>query len=309
MSEEEVKAPSDSIDREEDEGNSFVPESKALLKALLFASPEYIPMATLREILGGPDANQIRVLLKEIQKELFAAGEPFEIQEINRTYLMRTKSEYYPWIRKLYREAGARKLSQAALEILALVAYKQPITKAEIEEIRGVNVDGPLRGLLERKLIQITGKSDKIGSAFTYGTTKEFCQYFGISRVPEDLPKLAEFENLIAASNLIPQMGGEGDVVELSVDNMGEDENASNAEDVQTMLSEPLDLFNDNKPSDVSKEMTAQIDVNLDLDETKKPSDLMEDSAKETGGISNSDSHIDEDTFNENQGDSNSSKS
>lgn len=201
-----------------DEAPEYIADPKKLIKALLFSSSEYLSIAQMKEIMPGYDTPTIQKYIKEINREIKDADEPFEIKEVNRTYLFRTKSMYYPWVKKLFKETGSRKLSQAALEILALVAYKQPITKAEIEEIRGVNVDGPLRGLLERKLIHITGKSDKIGSAFTYGTTKNFCQYFGISRVPEDLPKLTEFENLISSSNLIPQFNEEGEEYTPSMD-------------------------------------------------------------------------------------------
>jgi|GEM_PF-6090183 len=252
---------------------SFTPDPLNLLKALLFASPEYIPLSTLKEILGTNDTVQIRTWLKTIQKELNQKGEPFEIQEINKSYLFRTKSEYYPWIKKLYRETGARKLSQAALEILALIAYKQPMTKAEIEEIRGVNVDGPLRGLLERKLIQITGKSDKIGSAFTYGTTKEFCQYFGISRVPEDLPKLSEFENLIAASNLVPQMAQDGQVIELKVDSLSEDEKILESQEAQRLLQETVpNLFSESEENPAS--YSSQLPFIEGEENTSVPSEL-----------------------------------
>jgi segregation and condensation protein B len=94
------------------------------------------------------------------------------------------------------------------------VAYKQPVTKAEIESIRGVNVDGSLKTLLDKKLIDIGRRSDSLGQAFTYHTSREFMRYFGINRVPDDLPRLSEFEGILNAQSLIPQMGPDGEVHE-----------------------------------------------------------------------------------------------
>ncbi len=195
--------------------HEFTPKPEALVKALIFASPDFVNIQTLKKILGqGWDVPKIRQVVKSIIAKMETDGEPFEIVEVNNSYHFRTKPRFYPWIKQLFREAGARKLSQAALEILALVAYKQPITKAEIEEIRGVNVDGPLKGLLDRKLIAIVGKSEKIGNPFEYGTTKKFLQYFNINKVPEDLPKLSEFDELIKSTQLLPQVSPSGDLIE-----------------------------------------------------------------------------------------------
>ena len=201
----------------------FIPNPEALIKALLFSSPEYLNIKLLKELMEGYDAAAIRKYIKNINKKLAAEDEPFEIIEVNGNFRFRTKAAYHPWLKKMFKDAGARRLSQAALEILAIVAYKQPISKAEIEDIRGVNVDGTLRGLLEKKLICITGKSDRIGSAYAYGTSKEFLLYFNINKVPDDLPKLSEFENMINNSDLIPQISKESDVVEIESDETEEE--------------------------------------------------------------------------------------
>ncbi|MFC1585774.1 SMC-Scp complex subunit ScpB [Fibrobacterota bacterium] len=191
------------------------PEPEALIKAVIFASPDYVSIHTLKEILGGDyAAATIKQIISGINAKLNEDHEPFEIVEANKSFRFRTRSQYYPWIRKLFKATGARRLSQAALEILALVAYKQPITKAEIEDIRGVSVDGVLKGLLDRKLIAILGTTDKIGNAFNYGTTKEFLQYFGINRIPQDLPKLSEFENLVNSTALLPQISRDGEMTQ-----------------------------------------------------------------------------------------------
>jgi segregation and condensation protein B len=204
--------------------HSYRPDTESLIKAILFASPEYVSQNTIKEILGNDlEIPEIRKVIKNINLKLSKENEPFEIAEANNSFCLRTRSQFHPWIKKLFRESNARKLSPAALEILSLVAYKQPITRAEIENIRGVNVDGVIKGLLEKKLITITGRSDCIGSPLTYGTTKEFLKYFGINRVPQDLPKLSEFEDLISSTDLLPQISKEGEIIEKRTDETRED--------------------------------------------------------------------------------------
>ena len=103
-----------------------------------------------------------------------------------------TDPSYAPWIRKLFVKERQKRLSRPSLETLAIIAYKQPVTKADMEAIRGVNVDGVLDTLLERDLIRIVGRRDVIGRPFIYGTTKSFLTHFGLNSL-EDLPKIAEY--------------------------------------------------------------------------------------------------------------------
>ncbi len=194
---------------------SWKPDPEKLFQSLVFASPEFLHYKVLREIMGEEwDVARLRQLAKAVNLRMVENEEPFEIIEINGTFRFRTLTRYYPWVRKLFKDQSPRRLSQAALETLAIVAYKQPITKAEVEAIRGVNVDGSLKSLLDKKLIDISGRSDAIGSAFTYATTQEFMKYFGINKVPDDLPRLSEFEELVNAQALIPQIRPSGEVAE-----------------------------------------------------------------------------------------------
>jgi len=96
---------------------------------------------------------------------------------------------------------------------LAVIAYKQPITKAEIEAVRGVSADGALKKLLEKRLVTVSGRTDTVGRPLTYGTTKEFLEYFGINKLPDDLPRLAEFEELVQSRSLLPQVAPGGMLV------------------------------------------------------------------------------------------------
>ncbi|MEN9355100.1 MAG: hypothetical protein RL318_2425 [Fibrobacterota bacterium] len=188
--------------------SSFRPDPEQLLLALLFVSNDLVTLKTAREILGDPDMTirQLDKLAMAVDAQLEAQSSPMTVVALANGYRVRTRPEYYPHLRPLFKEQQARRLSQAAVETLAVIAYKQPITKAEIEAIRGVAADGALKKLLEKRLITISGRSDQPGRALTYGTTREFLEYFGIRKVPDDLPRLAEFEDLVQSKALLPQM-------------------------------------------------------------------------------------------------------
>jgi segregation and condensation protein B len=195
----------------------WTPDADKLICALLFASQEYLGVRALKEIMGDEhDAASIRKGVREANAKLRESDMPFEIVEVDATFRIRTQPKYHPWVRRLFKDTNPRRLTQASLETLAIIAYKQPITKAEIEAIRGVNVDGCMKSLLEKKLVDVNGRAEAVGSAFTYSTTREFMRYFGISRVPDDLPRLSEFEAIVNAQALIPQVNPDGTLVEMS---------------------------------------------------------------------------------------------
>ncbi len=177
-----------------------------IIQALVFASPDVVTLKKVREVLGDfVDQRLVADALLVANDKLKSINSPFEIVDHAGGYRFRTRSVYYPWVRKLFPELSARRLSQAALETLAVIAYKQPITRAELESVRGVSCDGPLRSLLEKKLIALGPRSEAIGNPYTYVTTAEFLKYFGIHRIPEDLPRLSEFDDLLHAGALVPQ--------------------------------------------------------------------------------------------------------
>jgi len=170
-----------------------------ILEALLFASDELLTPSKLKSILpGSPDSRHIRKMVGEINERLLTEGHPFEIIEAGGGYQFRTLSAFHPYVRKLYKERAAKKLSIQALECLAIIAYRQPISKAEVEAIRGVLSDGAMKTLLERKLIDLCGRSDKPGRPWLYGTTADFLRYFGINKI-SDLPRMEEFEQMARA--------------------------------------------------------------------------------------------------------------
>ncbi len=171
-------------------------ESMRVLEALLFASDDILSAEKLKSIVpGAPDVRAIRKMVETINRQLQNQRHPFEIVEIGGGYRFRTVSFYYQWIHRLFKEKAAKKLSIQSLECLAIIAYKQPITKAEIEAIRGVLSDGAMKTLLERRLVGISGRSDKAGRPLLYATTPEFLTYFGLNKLA-DLPRIDEFEAL-----------------------------------------------------------------------------------------------------------------
>jgi len=171
-------------------------EPMRILEALLFASDEVLTPARIKTILPGqPDGREIRKMVQDINSLLQKQRHPFEIIEVAGGYQLRTIAYYSTWVRQLFKEKAAKRLSMQALECLAIIAYKQPITKAEIEAIRGVVSDGAMKTLFERHLVTIAGRSEKAGRPLLYATTKEFLTYFGLRNL-EDLPKLDEFEAL-----------------------------------------------------------------------------------------------------------------
>lgn len=175
---------------------STKPEDLRILEALLFASDELMTAAHLKAILPGqPDARKIRGMVEKINVLLQKERHPFEIVEIGGGYQFRTITFYHPWVRRIFKEKAIKKLSIQALECLAIIAYKQPISKADIEAVRGVVSDGAMKTLLEKRLVTISGRSDKPGRPLLYATTTVFLTYFGLNKI-EDLPRIEEFEAL-----------------------------------------------------------------------------------------------------------------
>jgi segregation and condensation protein B len=190
--------PADSLGQDEEEYE--IPKSSSpdnplrVLEALLFASDEILTTERIKTIVPGqPDGRRIRQMVEAINVQFAKERHPFEVVEIGGGYQFRTVSYYYPWVVQLFKEKSAKKLSIQSLECLAIISYKQPITKAEIEQIRGVLSDGAMKTLLEKRLVTISGRSEKPGRPLLYATTKEFLAYFGINKIA-DLPRIEEFE-------------------------------------------------------------------------------------------------------------------
>lgn len=204
----------DEAELELDEPGLPRPDDEILLEAALFASTDLLSLRNLRELIDPAlSAAKIQKLVVSINARLNEGKHPYEVVSAAGGWRLRTRPELYPWLRGLFKEVQSKRLSQAVLETLAVIAYKQPITKAEIEAVRGVSADGALKKLLEKRLVTVSGRTDTVGRPLTYGTTKEFLEYFGINKIPDDLPRLAEFEELVQSRSLLPQVAPGGVLV------------------------------------------------------------------------------------------------
>ncbi|HOX06551.1 MAG TPA: SMC-Scp complex subunit ScpB [Planctomycetota bacterium] len=164
----------------------------AAVEALLFAADRPLtPAQIARALPSGIGAKGVRAQLAAITEALADSERGFELREIAGGWQLLTREKYAPFVQRLKRAVSIKKLSGSALETLAVVAYKQPVGRAEIERIRGVNAGEMLRSLLEKRLIRIAGRSEQLGNALLYGTTSEFLEHFGLVSIA-DLPRSAE---------------------------------------------------------------------------------------------------------------------
>ena len=167
-------------------------EAKKIIEAVLFVSDKPVSIMTLKDVLKDIEPTEIRECIEELNREYDSSQRSFSIKEIAGGFQMLTDPIYSTWITSLYKRPPDR-MTGPALETLAIIAYKQPLTRSDIEVIRGVNVDGVLHTLEERGLIRTRGRVDGPGRPILYGTTTEFLQHFGLKSL-EDLPKLKEFQ-------------------------------------------------------------------------------------------------------------------
>lgn len=162
------------------------------VEALLFAAEEPLAVRELARAAGA-DSAAVRKVLPKIKAAYDEQRRPWDLAEVGGGYRLVTRAEFYPAIQRLKAQTRERKLTQAALETLALVAYRQPIGRADIESVRGVGCGPVLRQLLDKKLIRITGRGAGLGHPLLYGTTGYFLEHFGLKSV-EELPKPGEFK-------------------------------------------------------------------------------------------------------------------
>jgi segregation and condensation protein B len=170
-------------------------EIKRIIEALIFVSDNPISVNQISEILKDTGEDVIRQIIQELNEEYKVTNRSFTIQEVAGGFRMVTKPELAPWLRAFYRSKVKERLTRPSLETLAIIAYKQPVTKPEIEAIRGVNVDGVITTLLDRNLIRIAGRKDTSGRPLLYATTDEFLEHFGLKSLSE-IPKLPELQQM-----------------------------------------------------------------------------------------------------------------
>ncbi len=164
---------------------------KNIIEALLIVSESGLSRKEIQEIIGDVKYGEVEEGISHLKEEYSRDDRAFNIAEIAGKCRIVTKSEYMPWVSNLYQPEPDR-LTGPSLETLAIIAYKQPVTRAEIEKVRGVNVGGVLKTILEKDLIQIRGRKDAVGKPLIYGTTGKFLELFGLNSL-DDLPALRDF--------------------------------------------------------------------------------------------------------------------
>lgn len=174
-------------------------EVKSILESLLFISGEPLSVNTLKDILEI-ERSQVERLLRELADEYSLKNSGILIVEVAGGFQMVTNPVFASWVKKLIATAIPTRLSQQSLETLSIIAYRQPVTKVEIESIRGVNSDGVIKTLIDRRFIKVLGRKEAPGRPLMYGTTKEFLHCFGLNDLSE-LPTLKEYQEVEEVEN------------------------------------------------------------------------------------------------------------
>lgn len=167
---------------------------KRIVENLLFITDRPLSVAKISQTAQINNIQLTKDIINGLAQEYVQTGRAIQIVELGGGFQMSTKPEYGRWVRALFNEKTSDKLSAAALETLAIIAYKQPVTRADIEAIRGVDIVAPLEKIMERGLVRIVGRKDAPGKPMVYGTTDEFLRLFGLNHISQ-LPELKSFEN------------------------------------------------------------------------------------------------------------------
>jgi segregation and condensation protein B len=182
-------------------------EMEAAIEAILFVSSEPVPRMKLLELFEEDERQQAAEALEAVLARFSpadgaedAGGRGVLVEDVGGGVRLATRPEVGGWLRRFFDVSGGNKLSMAALETLAIIAYRQPITGPEIQELRGVNYAGVVKTLLERRLVRIVGRKEVVGKPFLYGTTREFLVHFGLNSLT-DLPPLEEFEETFGSGD------------------------------------------------------------------------------------------------------------
>lgn len=178
---------------------------KQIVEALIFASDQPLSEARIRSCIDELDGQPFDGIVEELNSEYRDSGRSFTIVKVAGGYQFTTPPAFAKWIKRLYHGRVQSKLTQASLEVLSVVAFRQPISRTEIDAIRGVNSGGVLKNLLERRLITIAGRATTVGRPLLYKTTDEFLRYFGINDI-SDLPKPKEIEEILGSGEASDQI-------------------------------------------------------------------------------------------------------
>ncbi|HNX69595.1 MAG TPA: SMC-Scp complex subunit ScpB [Candidatus Omnitrophota bacterium] len=194
-------------------------KAKLVVEALIFASGKTLTAAEIRKVTKVLTVSQIEKIAAEIKEDYKQTNRCFELLEIAGGYEISTKKEFAPWIMRIELQRKARQATQSALETLAILAYKQPLTRAEIEALRGVDTSGVLNTLMEKNFIRIVGKKEVPGRPFMYGTTEKFLEHFGLKAL-QDLPSIDEIRQIVDSSVKKEQLLGTTKMVDVPQDSV-----------------------------------------------------------------------------------------
>lgn len=171
----------------------------SIVEALILASPEPLPAKRMVQLLESATPSKITEAIATLNNRYMETGSSFRIREIAGGYQYHILPDYIGYVEELFTRRRKMRLTRAALETVAIIAYKQPVTKTEIEHIRGVASDGVLQNMMEKNMITIVGRASTVGKPLQYGTTDEFLKFFGLSSL-DALPKMSEIEEMLAAA-------------------------------------------------------------------------------------------------------------
>jgi len=198
ISVDELLGPSPDGEMDAPEPDADLPRAASILESLLLVSTDPISIDKARHLLGALNRTQVREVLALLRSKYPADSSGILVEEVAKGFQFRTNPANQEHVRRLY-DAKPPRFSRAALEMLAIIAYKQPLTRQEIEQIRGVDCAGPLKTLMDRRLAKVMGKKDVPGKPFLFGTTREFMETFSLGSLSE-LPSMRDIEDFLAAS-------------------------------------------------------------------------------------------------------------
>lgn len=263
---------------------------KSIIEALIYASPEPVSLKALGKLLESEPQEDIDAAIVGLKTDYERPG-GLQLIEVAGGFQIVTKPEFHEWVRRLFHERTTQKLSVAALETLAVIAYRQPVTVPEIGDIRGVNAAGVISTLVDRKLIKIVGRKAVVGRPFMYGTTREFLERFGLNDIT-DLPKVEDMSELLGF-DLPAGVGDPTPQSALPFDFAGGDDQAAGEQaeggDTTAEVSEAVD---ETAADDASGEVTEVVEVSETtveiVDVSTEPADAVAD-GHTAGGASDED--------------------
>jgi segregation and condensation protein B len=185
-------------------------ERQRIIEALLFSCDVPLTFMRVKELIGEISVEDFAADVEELERFYQGSGRAFGIARVAGGVQLNSRPEYSSWIRRLMKDRLRTRLSRSALETLAIIAYRQPLARAEIERIRGVDSEGVLGTLMERGLVTVGGRATTVGRPLLYVTTQDFLRHFGLNSL-DDLPKLRELQGLVEGDPQQVQMAFEGD--------------------------------------------------------------------------------------------------